>query len=63
MYAIITDGISQSKHATINVLDNITPQIAQISIANTATAGKAINATVTHVDNESGVNITKCKWE
>ena len=62
VYAIITDGISQSKHATINVLDNLTPQIAQISIANTATAGKAINATVTHVDNESGVNITKCKW-
>ena len=63
VYAVITDGTNQSGHNSINILDEQNPQKATInpSTYNT-TAGSNITATVTHIDNESGVAIENCKW-
>ena len=63
VYAVVTDRTNQSAYSTINLLDEINPQQAQIKLSskNTTTA-ESITATVTHIDNESGVEIINCRW-
>ena len=47
----------------IYVKDKIKPQTASISLSTTQTyENTEVTATVTHTDNESGINIEKCKW-
>ena len=47
--------------ATLQVVDKEKPQAANIVITETIT-NRNIKATITQRDNESGVDITKCKW-
>ena len=63
VFAIVTDGKNQSGYSSINILDKINPQQAQIKLSskNTTTA-ESITATVTHIDKESGVDISNCRW-
>ena len=64
VYALITDGINQSGYTSIDILDQINPQNAQIELSgNTTNTTGSIIATVTHIDNETGVDIGNCKWE
>ena len=63
VYAVTTDGTNQSGYSSIDILDQINPQNAQIELSETSTTTTGnITATVTHIDNESGVELTKCKW-
>ncbi len=63
VYAAISDGSNVSKESSFEIEDEIAPQAATIAPSTTSTeVGIAITATVTHVDNESGVNITSSKW-
>ena len=63
VFAVITDGTNQSGYSSIDILDKINPQKATISLSTTTTKeNETITATVTHTDNESGVDIIKCKW-
>lgn len=51
--------------ASINIsnIDKTIPRTASISLSATkVNAGSPITATVRHTDNESGIDITKCKW-
>ena len=63
VFAVITDGTNQSGYSSINIIDKINPQQAQIKLSskNTTTA-ESITATVTHIDNESGIEISNCRW-
>ena len=63
VYARLTDGTNYGSHASVTILDKISPQSAKIELSgqSTTTTG-SITATVTHADNESGVELTKCKW-
>ncbi|MGN1270262.1 MAG: BspA family leucine-rich repeat surface protein, partial [Clostridia bacterium] len=62
VYARLTDGTNYGDETTINVLDKTNPT-ATISLSdNHSNPGQAITATVTHTDNESGVNTTSCKY-
>ena len=63
VYARLTDGTNYGSHASVTILDKISPQSAKINLStNTTKEEETITATVTHTDNESGVNITNCKW-
>ena len=63
VYAVLSDGTNITDYTSIDVKDNLKPQPAQIILSSsTAKEGENITATVTHTDNESGVNITNCKW-
>lgn len=47
---------------TVNIIDNVLPT-ANITLDKNATSvGEKVIATVTHIDNESGVNIASCKY-
>ena len=63
VYAVITDGSNQSGYTSIDILDEENPQEATINLSGTSsnTTGN-ITATVTHIDNESGVAIEDCRW-
>ena len=63
VYARLTDGSNYGNHASVIILDKLPPQNAKIELSgqSTTTTGN-ITATVTHTDNESGVELTKCKW-
>ena len=62
-YARLWDGHNGSSYANADVKDTEVPQNATISLSsNNVTTGTTVTATVTHVDNESGVDITKCKY-
>ena len=63
VYARLTDGTNVGSYASVTILDKISPQTAKIELSgqSTTTTG-SITATVTHADNESGVELTKCKW-
>ncbi len=64
VYARLTDGINHGQEESVTIKDGTTPRAATISLSTTSTQiGETITATVTHVDNESGVDIGKCKWE
>ena len=64
VYARLTDGTNNGSYASVDILDGQNPQQAQItglSGTSTTTTG-SITATITHVDNESGVDIANCRW-
>ena len=63
VYGRLFDGTNGSKHASIDVYDKIEPQEATIKLISTnVTTETQITATVTHIDGESGPDITKCKY-
>ena len=63
VFARLTDGNNYGGEASITILDTENPQNANISLNGTNIAiGSSVTATVTHTDNESGVDITKCKY-
>ena len=63
VFAVLSDGTNTTDYTSINILDNLPPQQAQIVFSTTETEeGETITATVTHTDNESGVAPTNCKW-
>ena len=63
VYARLTDGTNYGSYASVTILDKLPPQTAKIELSgqSTTTTG-SITATVTHADNESGIDIKKCKW-
>ena len=64
VFAVVTDGKNQSGYSSIDILDKLNPQQAQIELSGTtSTTADSTTATVTHIDNESGVDIGNCKWE
>lgn len=63
IYARLTNGTDFGNWATLEILDNINPQETEITLETTCAAvGRDITATVVQKDNESGIDITKCKW-
>ena len=63
VYGRLYNGTEGSKTADITVEDLIKPS-AQISLSGTSVEiTGSITATVTFIDNESGLNITGSKWE
>ena len=63
VYARLTDGINYGSYASVTILDKLPPQNAKIELSgqSTTTTGN-ITATVTHIDNESRVEATNCRW-
>ena len=64
VYARLSDGVNTGSYASVDILDKLLPQSANIQInggTSTTTTG-SITATVTHTDNESGVDIANCRW-
>lgn len=60
---VLTDGINYGNTKTINVLDVDLPNDADIDLsATTADVGEGITADVILTDNQSGVDISNCKW-
>ena len=63
VYARLYDGTNFGQYASASIIDNTNPQDATISLSNTSvTTGTTVTATVTHRDNESGPEITQCKY-
>ena len=64
VYGRLWDGTNESKvYATTTVNDEENPEEATISLSSTSvTTGTTVTATVTHTDNESGANISACKY-
>ena len=63
VYARLTDGVNNGSHASVIILDKLPPQSAKIKLSETSTTTTGnITATITHIDNESGIELTKCKW-
>lgn len=64
VYARLTDGSNVGSYASVIILDEKEPQEAKIELSETSiTTEGSITATVTHTDNESGVEIANCRWE
>ncbi len=63
VFARLTDGNNYGGEASITILDTENPMDARINLSgtNTNTEG-SITATITLMDNESGVNTTASKW-
>ena len=63
IYAKVITIMGETKVATgtVNNIDDIKPT-ASISVSSAAYVNQAINATVTHTDNETGVKTASCKW-
>ncbi len=63
VFAVLSDGTNITDYTSINIEDDIPPQSAIIALGSqTVKEGEIITATVTHIDNESGVQPTNCKW-
>ena len=63
VYARLTDGNNVGSYASVDILDGLQPQLAQINLNGTSTTTTgSVTATVTHTDNESGVDIENCRW-
>ena len=63
LYVRLYDGYSSGDDGTISLNDDIVPQEATITPSKTEAAiGETITATVVQKDNESGIEITSCKW-
>lgn len=63
VYARLTDGVNVGQEGYVVVRDDIKPVEARISLSKEITdTNTAITATVTQSDNESGVDISKCRW-
>ena len=62
LYARFWNGTHGGKATVKDILDEIDPSAdIDLSSTNIATEG-SITAIVTHTDNESGINISSCKW-
>ena len=63
VYAVLSDGNNITDYTSIDIIDEEKPQNANISLSGTTTnTAGSITATVTHIDNESGIEPTNCKW-
>ena len=63
VYARLTDGVNHGEYASASIDEKIAPQAASISLSGTSTDTKgSVTATVTLIDNESGVDVTGSKW-
>ena len=63
VYVRITDGEQSSNPQEITVADTTAPEKANIEVNPTSVlVGENLTATVTHVDNETGVDIENSKW-
>ncbi len=63
VYARLYDGTNYGQYASAGIIDNTNPQNASISLSSTnVTTGTTVRATVTHRDNESGPEITQCRY-
>ena len=63
VYARITDGEQASSPQEKQILDTKAPAQANIELNKTElTAGESLTAKVTHIDNESGAEISQSKW-
>ena len=63
VYARLSTGTIHSESISIKILDMDLPQKANIILSSTVTRkNRAVDATIEHIDNESGVNISKCRW-
>ena len=63
VFARLYDGTNYGQDASTTVKDDKVPQDAKISLSSTSVnTGTTVIATVTHTDNESGVNISACKY-
>ena len=59
---LVDDNMNLTNITSFVVMDNIKPTGNVTLAAKTAKPGKTINATVNATDNESGINLTDCKW-
>ena len=63
VYARLWDVTNAVEHSSVSITDNIAPTKATIAPNITSLLiGETLTATVTHTDNESGVDITNSKW-
>ena len=63
VYARLVQGTNYGEEASTTIKDENAPQLATINLNNTnVTTGTNVTAAVTHIDNESGPNITQCKY-
>lgn len=64
LYYRLYDGTNVGDYGQTTIEDNALPQNATITLSDTTSFmnSSSTTATVTQVDNESGVDITKCKW-
>ena len=63
IYARLWDGFNGSSYASASIKDDTKPQVAKIQLSeNTTDTESSITATVTLIDNESGVNAQQSKW-
>ena len=63
VFARLTDGTNHGDEASTNILDGVNPANATIQLnTESLVAGESLTAKVTHIDNESGVEMTQCKW-
>ena len=61
--ARLWDGLKGGNTASLNVQDATNPNEATITLSKqTAMTGEKITADVSQSDNESGIDITKCRW-
>ena len=63
VYARLTDGEKVSQAQEKQVLDTKAPAKAVVELSKESlTAGDTLTAKVTHIDNESGVDLSQSKW-
>lgn len=63
VYARLWDGTNSSNPISKSIVDTINPSNATIVLNNESTeTSLAVTATVTHIDNESGVATSNSKW-
>ncbi len=60
---LIDDEGNAADEASVSILDSIVPELATITrLTLSTTIGEKELATVTHTDNQTKIDITKCKW-
>ena len=63
VWARLWDGVNGGSVTSTKVVDDVDPLQATIKLSgNQTTPTGNVKATVTHTDNESGIDISKCKW-
>lgn len=60
----LTDGTYIGDYASLNIIDNVLPEDAIITLSGegTVTQNPTVTARIKQVDNQTGVNITGSKW-
>lgn len=60
---LIDEEGNAADEASVSILDSIAPELATITnLPTSTTTNTTITANVTHTDNQSKIDITKCKW-